>query len=119
MRVRSVWFNHDAASEQAAAVTIADDDNLITTPEWVGGEKPRPAAYIRESLSRPITVKAAFSGGRAGETVTIRAITKRPGVGRTLGAALDFLFGPASVLGSVRPHEVRFNDNGESGFVPF
>ena len=101
-------------------MTLGDPESgPITTPEWVNGEPTRPVVYARNLLSNSITIKAAFSGGRPGEAVAIRAIAERPGVNRTVGTVLDVLFGSASVLGPVKPREVRFGDDGESGLVSF
>ena len=120
VRVRGIWFNHNAESERSDSVTMTDaDNNPMTSAEWTDGKRPQPAAYARDATTRTITIKAAFAGGRPGESLTIRAIAERPGVGPVLGAVLNLLLGPSSVLGVVTPREVSFGDNGESDFVSF
>lgn len=120
VRLQAIAFNHDPRSALSDALTIRESESsVITAPEWSDGTPSKPAAYVRATLTRPITIKASFGGGPRLTTVPIRAVTYRLGVGRTLGAVLDFVFGSPYILSTVLTRDVQFGPEGQSGEVTF
>ena len=113
MRVREIHFNHDRASHTSDAINLRyDADTLITAPEWVEGEPPKPVAYIRSA--RPITVKVRFGGGPPNRSAQIAAAVSMDNPREVPGVA-----GAATGVAGLKPQTVNFDGAGRSGLITF
>lgn len=115
MTVIEVHFNHDPDSASADALNLRENGSgsPILAPEWWLGGPSHPAAYARDALTSPLTLKARFSGGPPNGSETVRAI--RLADGNPAGpdpAASDH-------FGGVAARRVQFGFTGESALVEF
>jgi len=116
MRVKEIHFNHDTTSESSDAINLRlDGTSVIAAPEWVLGERPKPAAYVRSAVSKQVTIKVKLVGGPSLETRSIRAVA--PSNARAW--ALPDVPELRAVLGEVRKKNVKFDSNGESHLEEF
>jgi hypothetical protein len=72
--LESISFNHDPNCQICDALNIRKNFNEeVHIPEWEKGERPYPAAYIRDNY---ITIKAVFSAAPEVSSAAIIAKTK-------------------------------------------
>lgn len=129
MQLEEVHFNHNPGSATGDAITIARDktSGAIVAPEWKRSPIKRdPAAYARDAITGPVTIKAKFSGGPANATVNVRAVDatappqQQPGCGGFIAWLIQKLvqaiFGTNSEVAAA---PVSFNGSGNSGLVSF
>ncbi len=129
MQVEEIHFNHDTTSASQDALTIcrnASAGAAITAPEWRRSPTKRePAAYARDALAGPATIKAKFSGGPPEDTVEVRAVdanepVRKPGCAGLivwlLESIADALFG---TVAEVAAKPVSFDASGDSGLETF
>jgi len=130
MQLEEVQFNHDPASASHDAFTICRDktSGAIVAPEWRRTPyKREPAAYARDAISAPVTIKARFSGGPQNGTRKIRAIdANEPGeqsgcgclafLASLIAKLVNAVFG---TIGEVVAKDVTFNGSGNSGLETF
>jgi hypothetical protein len=127
MRVEEVHFNHDPASATQDAITIcrnAAAGTAVSAPEWRRSPvKREPAAYARDALVGPVTIKARFSGGPPNKKVKIRAVdanapVKKPGcVGLIVWLFEKLVQALGGAVGEVGVTSVAFDGTGASGLV--
>ncbi len=129
MQVDEIHFNHDTTSASHDALTICRNglSGAIVAPEWKRGFPSQPAAYARDALISPITIKAKFSGGPQNAARKIRAIDGSPPppqksgcagiIAAIIDAILRTLFG--NILGEVGAESVVFDANGNSSLTTF
>jgi hypothetical protein len=129
MQVAEVHFNHDTTSASHDALTIGRNaaSGPIVAPEWKHGAPSQPAAYARDAITAPVTIKARFSGGPQNGTRKIRAIDGSPAppqqsgcagiIAALIDALLRALFG--NILGEVGAEPVLFDANGSSSLTTF
>jgi hypothetical protein len=59
IRVKSISFNHDSECSSCDAINLRKNYHEdVHVPEWKNGERPYPAAYIK---NRCVTIKAVFT----------------------------------------------------------
>ena len=128
MQVEEVHFNHDPSSAATDAMTICRDasSGAIVAPEWRRNPvKNDPAAYARDAITGPVTIKARFSGGPANATRRIRAVDANAPVqqggclGALIYAILQFLNSIFGTIGDVLERNVTFDAAGNSSLETF
>lgn len=128
MQLEEVQFNHNPASATNDAFTICRDktSGAIVAPEWRRTPyKREPAAYARDAISGPVTIKVRFSGGPASSIRRIRAIDANapanPGgcLGTIIYAFLQWLNSVFGTIGDVLEKNVTFNSSGDSALETF
>lgn len=129
MQVEEVHFNHDTTSASHDALTICRNalSGAIVAPEWRRGLPSQPAAYARDAVTGPITIRARFSGGPPGAARQIRAIDGSPApppktgcaglIAAIIDAIIRALFG--NILGEVAAQVVQFDNSGSSALTTF
>ena len=121
MQLREIHFNHDPGGATSDAFTLGrcpafvrpGEPLTITAPEWKDGIA-KPVAYARNLVTDPVTIKASFSRGPAGERVKIRAVGPVGDRLRVNGPARQTTF-----LGDVQSKFVVFDHEGNSGLQTF
>lgn len=128
MQLEEVQFNHNTGSASTDALTIARDgtSGAIVAPEWRRSPvKREPAAYARDAITGPVTIKARFSGGPANASRQIRAIdanapVKPSGCLGWLSYLVQLLVNAiAGTIGDVLEKSVSFNGSGNSALETF
>jgi hypothetical protein len=129
MQIEEVHFNHDPGSASHDAMTICRNGGSgpIIAPEWRRGFASQPAAYARDAINGPVTIKARFSGGPPNGSLKIRAIDGAPQppqqsgcagiIVALLNAIIRVLFG--NILGDVGEQNVSFDGGGVSALTTF
>jgi hypothetical protein len=128
MQVEEIQFNHDPSSATTDAITICRDasSGAIVAPEWRRSPlKNEPAAYARDAITGPVTIKVRFSGGPANATRRIRAVDANVPVqqggclGALIYAILQLLNSIFGTIGDVLERNVTFDAAGNSPLETF
>lgn len=129
MQLEEVHFNHNPGTATGDAITICLDKSsgAVVAPEWKRSPvKREPAAYARDAITGPVTIKAKFSGGPQNATVNVRAVDatappqQQPGCGGFIAWLIQRLV--QAVFGTnseVLAAPVNFNGAGNSGLTSF
>jgi hypothetical protein len=129
MQLEEVHFNHSPGTATGDAITICRDklSGAIVAPEWKRSPvKREPAAYARDAITGPVTIKAKFSGGPKNAARNVRAIDATTPPVQKQGCAgfitwlietlVRAIFGTNSEVVST---PVTFNGSGNSGLTSF
>lgn len=128
MQIEEIHFNHNPSSASTDAITICRDKSsgAIVAPEWRRSPVKRdPAAYARDAITGPVTIKVKISGGPQNGTRKIRAIDANavPPPSGCLGiiiwliqALIHAIFG---TVGEVMAKNVHFDGAGNAALETF